>query len=100
MPCRLKPGSLAADGTVVGLYPVRDPWTDPVVVPADYGVSLRRTVARCQTLERAGWRMCPPALQPRILERGQTCLIHVESPAYQLWLQTPPDRRRAGAARP
>lgn len=100
MNCRLKPGSLTANGIVVGVYPVRDPWADPAVVPADYGVSVGRTLARCELLTKAGWRICPPALQPRILDRDQACLIHKDSPAYQLWLKTPPERRRAGAARP
>lgn len=100
MTCRLKPGSLTAEGIVVGLVPVRNAWVEPVVVPADLGVSIGRTLQRCNALTRAGWRMCPAALQPRILERDQSCLIHKDSPAYRLWQRTPPERRRAGAARP
>lgn len=98
--CRLKPGSLTADGVVVGLYPVRNPMQEPVVIPADFGVTLGNIIGRCGAIREAGWIMCPAALQPRILERDQLALIHRDSRAYQLFLATPPERRRHGAARP
>jgi hypothetical protein len=94
---RLKPGSLTAEGAVVGLYPVRNPMEEPVVVPADYGASLRHTLGRCRALEEAGWVMCPAALQPRILNRDEACLIHRDSAAFRRWNALPPERKRAGA---
>lgn len=100
MNVNLKPGSLTADGVVVGIFPVRDPWQEPVVVPTGFGASLRRTIARARLLEQAGWVVCPAALHPRILNRGQLALIHKDSAAYRLFLRTPAHRRRHGAARP
>lgn len=97
---RLKPGSLDENGRVVGLYPVAGDWRqEPVVVPADYGVSIRHTLGRCQALEKAGWRMCPAALMPRIPNRNEAVLIHEGSKRFQTWLALPPERRRAGAGR-
>lgn len=96
---RLKPGSLN-NGIVVGVEPPRgDPRQVPVIVPADYGASIRHTLGRCKALEEAGWVMCPAALQPRLLSRSETCLIHRESAMYRTWQALPPERKRAGAGR-
>lgn len=98
--CRLKPGSLTASGEVVGLYPVRgDPMVEPVVEPADYGVSLRHLLGRCKALEQAGWVMCPAALMPKIPERHEAVLIHRDSPMFRQWDRLSPERKRAGAGR-
>lgn len=96
--CRLKPGSLTADGRAVGIYPTRERW-EPVVVPSDYGVTLRHTLGRCKALEEAGYVMCPAALMPRIPNRDEAVLIHRDAPAYQAWFRLPPERKRAGAGR-
>ena len=69
----------------------------PIIVPAGYGASIRHLLGRCNALEAAGWVMCPAALQPRILNRNESCLIHRESRAYQGWQALSPERKRAGA---
>lgn len=99
MTLRLKPGSLTADGQVVGIYPVRNWRQEPVVVPADYGVSIRRTRARCDALLAAGWVMCPAALMPKIPERNEAVLIHRDSDRYRVWDRLTPERKRSGAGR-
>lgn len=96
---RLKPGSLTRKGSVVGLCePIGDPFQVPVVVPSDFGVAYR-VKGRIRALELAGWVMCPAALQPRLLNRNEACLIHRNSNAYQRWQALSPERKRAGAGR-
>lgn len=98
---RAKPGSIMANGQIVPLgVPANGPWEEhTVVIPTDCGTSLGGLLARCEAYTAAGWLSCPAALQPRILNRDEFCLIHRDSMAMRAFRRLTPKQVRQGRGR-
>lgn len=95
----LKPGSLTPSGYIVDIDR-QVHILGPAIVPRDLGATrLHHDTARGRLAYAAGWRNCPAALQPRILDHGELCIIQCDHPDYKRWDALPRERKRAGAGR-